>query len=106
MMTQFIEPVLSWLKTQTKETVILVLILGIAVYIISWVLPEHFKIINQGYLEVQKRHEQFQELRDQKFLERATSLEKELARLNQALENRDKQNEKIIEFLIDNKLGK
>lgn len=105
-MTQFIEPVLSWLKVQTKETVLLVLILGIAVYIVSWVQPEHFKIINQGYLEVQKRHEQFQELRDQKFLERAASLEKELARLNQALENRDKQNEKIIEFLIDNKLGK
>lgn len=98
---QFLAPLVEWLKTQSKETVLLVLILGMVIYTVGWIQPEHFKIINNGYLEVQKRHEQFQEVRDQKFLDRVSSLEKELSRLNQSLENRDKQNERIIEFLIE-----
>lgn len=98
---QFLTPLVDWLKTQSKETVLLVLILGMVIYTVGWIQPEHFKIINSGYLEVQKRHEQFQEVRDQKFLDRVSSLEKELSRLNQSLENRDKQNERIIEFLIE-----
>lgn len=98
---QFLTPLVEWLKTQSKETVLLVLILGMVIYTVGWIQPEHFKIINAGYLEVQKRHEQFQEVRDQKFLDRVSSLEKELSRLNQSLENRDKQNERIIEFLIE-----
>ena len=98
---QFLTPLVEWLKTQSKETVLLVLILGMVIYTVGWIQPEHFKIINSGYLEVQKRHEQFQEVRDQKFLDRVASLEKELSRLNQSLENRDKQNERIIEFLIE-----
>lgn len=98
-------PLFEWLAKQSKETVLLVLIMGMIVYTVGWIQPEHFKIINSGYLEVQKRHEQFQELRDQKFLERVSSLEKELSRLNQSLENRDKQNERIMEFLIDKKIG-
>lgn len=98
---QFLTPLVEWLKTQSKETVLLVLILGMVIYTVGWIQPEHFKIINNGYLEVQKRHEQFQEVRDQKFLDRVSSLEKELSRLNQSLENRDKQNERIIEFLIE-----
>lgn len=98
---QFLTPLIEWLKTQSKETVLLVLILGMVIYTVGWIQPEHFKIINNGYLEVQKRHEQFQEVRDQKFLDRVSSLEKELSRLNQSLENRDKQNERIIEFLIE-----
>lgn len=102
---QLLAPLIEWLKSQSKETVLLVLILGMVGYTVGWIQPEHFRIINSGYLEVQKRHEQFQELRDQKFLERVSSLEKELSRLNQSLENRDKQNERIMEFLIDKKLG-
>jgi len=98
---QFLAPLVEWLKTQSKETVLLVLILGMVIYTVGWIQPEHIKIINNGYLEVQKRHEQFQEVRDQKFLDRVSSLEKELSRLNQSLENRDKQNERIIEFLIE-----
>lgn len=98
---QFLAPLVEWLKTQSKETVLLVLILGMVIYTVGWIQPEHFKIINNGYLEVQKRHEQFQEVRDQKFLDRVSSLEKELSRLNQSPENRDKQNERIIEFLIE-----
>jgi hypothetical protein len=71
------------------------------IYTVGWIQPEHFRIINNGYLEVQKRHEQFQEVRDSRFLERTLGLEKELSRLNNSLENRDKQNERIIEFLMD-----
>ena len=82
---QFLAPLVEWLKTQSKETVLLVLILGMVIYTVGWIQPEHFKIINNGYLEVQKRHEQFQEVRDQKFLDRVSSLEKELSRLNQLL---------------------
>lgn len=100
---QLLGPLVEWLKTQSKDTVLLVLILGAGIYTVGWIQPEHFKIINSGYLEVQKRHEQVLEVRDQKFLDHMASLEKELARMNQALENRDKQNTQVIEFLINNK---
>jgi uncharacterized protein HemX len=98
---QILAPLVEWLKNQSKETVILVMILGMVIYTVGWIQPEHFKIINNGYLEVQKRHEQFQEIRDQKFLDHMSSMERELSRLNQSLENRDKQNERVMEFLIN-----
>jgi hypothetical protein len=93
------EKFLNWLFTQKKETVYLFALAGVGIWIVRYEQPRHFALINAGYVDVYERLAAMSKVRDDK-------IQEELIRLNKTLEARDAQQQKLVDYLIDQKEGR